>query len=79
MDEQKESESSWEEAEQVGPYQLHEQVPQDDYSGRVLYRAANTTSGTPALVLKPAARVEEKGVAPQTDLRVRFFSAAPFG
>jgi len=41
MDEEKKSESSGEELEQVGPYQLHEQVPQDEHRHGELYRATN--------------------------------------
>jgi hypothetical protein len=75
MDERKKSESRWEEAEQLGPYQLQEQVPQDDYSQGELYRATHETSGVPALVLKPAARGEERA-GPLSDLRVRIISSA---
>jgi hypothetical protein len=60
MDEQEKSESRWEEAEQLGPYQLQEQVPQDEYSQGELYRATHETSGAPALVLKPAAKDEPR-------------------
>jgi hypothetical protein len=67
MDEEKKSESSREEVEQVGPYQLQEQVPQDDYSRGELYRATHETSGATALVFKLAA---EEGAAPLKDLRV---------
>jgi hypothetical protein len=74
MDEEKKSESSWEEAEQVGPYQLQEQVPQDEYSRGELYRATHETSGATALVLKPAAG-DEKGPVRLTDWRVRFISS----
>jgi hypothetical protein len=44
MDEEKESRSSGDEVEQVGPYQLQEQVPQDEYSRGELYRATHETS-----------------------------------
>ena len=72
MDEQKKSEASWEEAERLGPYQLHEQVPQDDYSQGTLYRATHVTTGAPALVHQPA----EDGAVPRTDWRVRVISSA---
>jgi hypothetical protein len=75
MDEEKKSESSGEEVEQVGPYQLQEQVPQDEYNRGELYRATHEASGAPALVLKPAAE-DEKGSVPLTDWRVRFRSSA---
>jgi hypothetical protein len=77
MDEPKESESSWEEAGKVGPYQLQEQVPQDDCGQGALYRATHETSGAPALVLKPAARDEERE-EPLTDLRVRIISSSGY-
>jgi hypothetical protein len=75
MDEQKKSGSRWEEAEQLGPYQLQEQVPQDEYSQGELYRATHETSGAPALVLKPAAK-DKEGTRPLSDLRVRIISSA---
>jgi hypothetical protein len=74
VDEEKKSESSWEEAERLGPYQLHEQVPQDDHSHGEFYRATHVTTGAPALVRKPAAK-EEEGAVP-LDLRVRIISSA---
>ncbi len=78
MDEQKKSESSGDDVEQVGPYQLQEQVPQDEYSRGELYRATHETSGATALVLKPAAE-DEKGSVRLTDWRVRFISSASPG
>ncbi len=72
MDEQKKSESSREDAERLGPYQIHEQVPQSDYSRGELYRATHETSGAPALVLKPA----EGGAVPLKDWRVSLISSA---
>jgi hypothetical protein len=75
MDEEKKSESSWGEVEQVGPYQLQEQVPQDEYTLGELYRATHEKSGAAALVLKPAAE-DEKGSVPLTDWRVRVSSSA---
>jgi len=71
MDEEKKSESSW---EQVGPYQLREQVPQDAYNKGELYRAMHESSGAAALVLKPAD--DEKDPARLTDWRVRVSSSA---
>jgi hypothetical protein len=78
MDERKKSESSGEDAEQVGPYQLQEQVPQDDYSQGALYRATHETSGAPALVLKHVAK-EEEGTEPLSDVGVRISSSASSG
>ncbi|HEY0095018.1 MAG TPA: hypothetical protein VGB96_11865 [Archangium sp.] len=75
MDEEKQSEASEVEVEQVGPYQLHEQVVQDAHSRGELYRATHETSGATALVLKPAAE-DEKGSVPLTDCGVRFSSSA---
>jgi hypothetical protein len=72
MDEEKKSEASREDVEQLGPYQLHEQVPQDEHSRGELYRATHETSGAAALVLKPSA---EDGAVPLTDWRVRFISS----
>jgi len=53
MDEEKKSGSSGEEAAQVGPYQLEEQVPQDDDRQGALYRARHEGRGTPTLVREP--------------------------
>jgi hypothetical protein len=78
MDEEKKSEANWEEAEQLGPYLLQEQVPQDEYSQGELYRATHETSGAPALVLKRVTK-DEEAVAPRTDLRVRIISSASPG
>jgi hypothetical protein len=75
MDEEKKSESSEVEVDQVGPYQLREQVPQDEYTQGELYRATHETSGAMALVLKPATE-DEKGSVPLTDWRVRVNSSA---
>ena len=72
MDEEKKSEASREDVEQVGPYQLHEQVPQDEHSRGELYRATHETSGVTALVLKPP---EEDGAVPTRDWRVRCVSS----
>ncbi|WP_257448008.1 hypothetical protein [Archangium lipolyticum] len=76
MDEKKKSEEKWEEAERLGPYQLHEQVPQSAGNQGELYRATHETSGATALVLKPAA---EQGAAPLTDWRVQLSSSASAG
>ncbi|WP_309896042.1 hypothetical protein [Archangium sp.] len=78
MDERKKSESNEEEAAQVGPYQLEEQVPQDDYSQGALYRASHETSGAPALVRESTAE-EEKSEEPPSDLSVRITSSASSG
>ena len=72
MDEQKKSEASREDVEQVGPYQLHEQVPQDEHSRGALSRATHETSGVTALVLRPT----EDGSVPLPDWRVRCISSA---
>jgi hypothetical protein len=76
MDEKKKSESSWEEAERLGPYQLHEQVPQSAPGRGELYRATHETSGATALVFKPAA---EKDAVPLQDWRVCITSSASSG
>ncbi|HEX8435711.1 MAG TPA: hypothetical protein VF697_11465, partial [Archangium sp.] len=76
MDEQKKSESSREEAERLGPYQIHEQVPQSTYNQGELYRARHEKSGAAALVLKPA---DEDGAGQLSDWRVRITSSASPG
>ena len=68
----KKPESRWEEADRLGPYQLHEQVPQSEHDWGELYRATHETSGATALVLKPA----EDGSAPLTDWRIRCVSSS---
>ncbi|QRN96660.1 hypothetical protein JRI60_48045 [Archangium violaceum] len=78
MREEKKSESSGEAVKQVGPYQLHEQVPQDNYSRGELYRATHETSGETTLVFKPAA-TDEKGAGPLTDWQIRLTSSASDG
>ena len=52
MTDDEKNESGWEEAERLGPYQLHEQVPQAEHSRGELYRATHEMSGAEALVLK---------------------------
>jgi hypothetical protein len=74
MTDDTQSESRWEESEQLGPYQLHEQVPQFVRGGGALYRATHETSGAAALVLKPA-EGETRSV-PLTDWRVHCISSA---
>ncbi|QRN96650.1 hypothetical protein JRI60_47990 [Archangium violaceum] len=78
MHEEKKSETSGEAVKQVGPYQLHEQVPQDNYSRGELYRDTHETSGETTLVFKPAA-TDEKGSGPLTDWQVRLTSSASDG
>jgi len=78
VDEETKSESSWDEAEQVGPYRLEEQVPQEDYNLGECYRATHETSGAPALVRKRATK-DEQEEAQQTDWRVRLMSSASQG
>ncbi|WP_375766841.1 hypothetical protein NR798_34865 [Archangium gephyra] len=72
----KDQEGNWGEWEKVGPYQLHEQVPQDELRQGELYRATHETSGTAALVFKPA---EGDGAPPPGDWRVRCVSSADPG
>ena len=77
MDEEKKAELDWEEAERVGPYQLHEPVPRARHGQGEVYRATHTTSGATALVYKPAA--EEVDAVPLKDWRVRLISSAAHG
>ncbi|HZH16691.1 MAG TPA: hypothetical protein VE057_20220 [Archangium sp.] len=65
-----------EEWEQLGPYQLREQLPQDEHHQGELYRATHETSGTTALVFKPP---EGDGAPPPGDWRVRCVSSAEPG
>ena len=69
----KKPESNWEEAERLGPYQIHEHVLRSKHSRGELYRATHVKSGATALVLKPAA---EDGSVPLTDWRVRCISSS---
>ncbi len=71
----KKSEASWEEREQLGPYQLQEQVPQDEHRHGELYRALHETSGATALVLKPTPENEARSGS-LTDWQVRCVSSA---
>ena len=75
MTDDKKNEPGWEEAERLGPYQLHEQVPQAAHSQGELYRATHETSGAEALVLKPTGE-EEAGPVSRTDWQVRCISSA---
>lgn len=70
MDDKK-NEASGGELEQLGPYQLQEQVPQSPDSQGELYRATHEESGATALVLKPA---EEE--VPKKDWRVHLSASA---
>ena len=79
MDEQKKSGSSGEEAARVGPYELEEQVPQEESSQEPLYRARHETSGAPALVLEHATRNEKEEAEPRGDVRVHLVSSASGG
>ena len=72
----KEPEESREEWETLGPYQLREQVPQDEHHQGELYRATHEMRGTTALVFKPA---EGDGAPPPGDWRVRCVSSAEPG
>jgi hypothetical protein len=76
VDEEKRAETSWDEVERLGPYQLHEQVHQAEPDQGELYRATDETSGATALVFKPTA---EKEAEPLTDWRVRVISSASPG
>ncbi len=76
MDEGKKSEPSGEDLEQLGPYQLHEQVAQDEHSQGGLYRATHETNGAKALVLVPS---PGDGALPLKDWRVRCTSSASPG
>jgi len=69
MDTEKKSEPDW---EQLGPYHLHEQVPQDELIQGQLYRATHETTGAAALVLKPS----EDDPTPLRDWQVRCISSA---
>jgi hypothetical protein len=72
----KDPEGSRDEWEKLGPYELHEQVPQDDLSRGELYRATHEKNGTAALVFKPA---EGDSVPPPGDWRVLCVSSAEPG
>jgi hypothetical protein len=76
MDEKKKSEENWEEAERLGPYQIHEQVPQSADNQGELYRATHETSGATALVFKPAA---DGDAVLMKDWRVELSSSASPG
>jgi hypothetical protein len=74
MTDDTQSESRWEESEKLGPYQLHEQIPQFVRGGGALYRATHETSGAAALVFKPSEG--EARAVPLTDWRVHCISSA---
>ncbi len=76
MDEGKKPEASGEELEQLGPYQLQEQVPQSDDSQGECYLATHETGGEAALVRK---RTAEEDTAPRRPLRVLFISSPSLG
>jgi hypothetical protein len=73
MDEQKQAEASEENPEQLGPYQLQEQVPQAARGQEELYLATHETSGATALVLKLTA---EQDAAALKDWRVSLISSS---
>jgi hypothetical protein len=73
MDEQKQAEANEEYPEQLGPYQLQEQVPQAARGQEELYRATHETSGATALVLKLDAG---QGAAELKDWRVSLISSS---
>jgi anti-sigma-K factor RskA len=72
MDEQKQAEAS-ENPDQLGPYQLQEQVPQAARGQEELYLATHETSGATALVLKLNA---EQDAAALKDWRVSLISSS---
>ncbi|HEX5752232.1 MAG TPA: hypothetical protein VFZ09_38825 [Archangium sp.] len=76
MDEENKSETSGAEVDQVGPYQLHEQMAQDEHSRGELYRAMHETSGATALVLRSS---PEEGAEPLPDWRGRCISSGSPG
>ena len=78
MDEPKKPESNGEEVAQVGPYQLEEQVAQDDDSQGTLYRARHETSGATTLVRESAAE-DSEGAEPPSNLSVRITSSPSSG
>jgi hypothetical protein len=69
----KTSGSNWEEAERLGPYKLHEQVPQSGHERGLLFRATHETTGATALVFKPSE--EEARSAPLSDWQARCISS----
>jgi hypothetical protein len=70
MDEKK---TEGKEREQLGPYQLEEQMPQEELRKGELYRATHEKSGATALVFKPTAGEDVAGLA---DCQVRFTSSS---
>ncbi|WP_309893586.1 hypothetical protein [Archangium sp.] len=74
MDEEKKSEASGDEPEQVGPYRLQEQVAQEDSSRWECHRARHVTSGALALVYTPAE--DKKSLGPLPDFRGHVTSSA---
>ncbi len=75
MDEPKKPESSWEDAERLGPYELREQMPQAGYLRGTIYRAIHVITGATALVYKPAAG-DEAGSKPLRGWRTRYVSSS---
>lgn len=73
MDEQTQAEAGEEKSDQVGPYQIQEQVPHAAHSPGQLYRATHETSGATALVLKLS---EKQGAAALKDVRVSLISSS---
>ncbi|WP_309889880.1 hypothetical protein [Archangium sp.] len=77
MDESKKPESSWEDAERLGPYELREQLPQAGYLRGTIYRAIHVITGATALVYKPAAG-DEAGLKSLPEWWARYIcSSAP--
>jgi len=76
MDEGKKPEASGEEVTRLGPYELHQHVPQSDESQGECYHATHETSGEGALVRK---RTAEEDAAQRRELRVLFTSSPAQG
>lgn len=75
MSEKKKPEAKWEEAEHLGPYELHEQVLGAAHHSGELFRATHETSGVTALVFKPGTGAEARG-ADLPDWQVRCVSSS---
>jgi len=77
VDETEKPESSWEDAERLGPYELREQMPQAGYLRGTIYRAIHVITGATALVYKPAAG-DETGLKSPPEWWARYIcSSAP--
>ena len=77
MDTPEKPESSWEDAERLGPYELREQMPRAGYLRGTIYRAIHVIIGATALVYKPAAG-DEAGLKSLPEWWARYIcSSAP--